>query len=190
MLPHPEQVDFVHCGVYTANTIEHAVFNTKLITVEEARDLRMEWFEKFVESAKTSPAVPLFMNHNFPELGPEDFFEQDISDNIVSAPLLVNHSSSHVGREPFSEQDIMLATIPIATTPSSQSISKILSPPTLPDLGVDSSLPLADPPGLVKSVKGPNPVKNIEIIPSKSNPAQGAVLETLMLITLLLIACY
>jgi hypothetical protein len=41
------------CGIYTANTIEHAIFNTGLISYADCRQLRMHWFLKLVVNAST-----------------------------------------------------------------------------------------------------------------------------------------
>ncbi|KAJ7842635.1 hypothetical protein B0H14DRAFT_2586201 [Mycena olivaceomarginata] len=43
ILPHPRHVDFVHCGIYTVNTVEHALFKTPLISFDNCRFLPMEW---------------------------------------------------------------------------------------------------------------------------------------------------
>lgn len=106
-LPHHSQLDFVHCGIYTANTLEHALFATPLIRLSEVRPLRMTWFFKFVHQSSAHPAsptfqqsyvyqfqsqvsLPLFVNHNFPQLGPEDFFEAEIPD--AAATLSESHT--------------------------------------------------------------------------------------------------
>jgi hypothetical protein len=54
ILPHHHQQDFVNCGIYAANTLEHALFKTPLISFSEVRPLRMAWFRKFVFQASTN----------------------------------------------------------------------------------------------------------------------------------------
>ncbi|KAK7014694.1 hypothetical protein R3P38DRAFT_2475765, partial [Favolaschia claudopus] len=39
-LRHPEELDYIHCGIYTADTIEHAVFDAPLASFEECRRVR------------------------------------------------------------------------------------------------------------------------------------------------------
>ncbi|KAJ7635513.1 hypothetical protein DFH06DRAFT_1303041 [Mycena polygramma] len=81
IMPHAHQLDFIHCGIYFANTTEHAVFKTPIITSHHlCRPLRMHWLRTINQNAllASGDATPLLVNHNFPDLGPEDFFEQDI----------------------------------------------------------------------------------------------------------------
>ncbi|KAJ7867945.1 hypothetical protein B0H14DRAFT_3132807 [Mycena olivaceomarginata] len=45
----------------------------------------MTWFCKFVHQSSAHPvSLPLFVNHNFPQLGPEDFFEAEIPQAVAT----------------------------------------------------------------------------------------------------------
>ncbi|KAJ7165736.1 hypothetical protein C8R46DRAFT_1219524 [Mycena filopes] len=55
VLPHAQQKDFVHCGVYTTDCIQHEVFKTPLISYSDCRRVRMEWFQRFVATAANPP---------------------------------------------------------------------------------------------------------------------------------------
>ncbi|KAJ7852417.1 hypothetical protein B0H13DRAFT_2359543 [Mycena leptocephala] len=109
-------IDYTHCGIYTGNTLDHAIFKTPLISEVHCRPLHMDWFRKFVTKVKTStisPDAPLLTNHNFPDLGPATFFEEVIQ-------------------------------LPVTATPSAQSISKILNLPSLPFEPSDVPVPSAN----------------------------------------------
>ncbi|KAJ7456391.1 hypothetical protein B0H11DRAFT_2321726 [Mycena galericulata] len=80
ILPHARQTDFVNCGIYAVNTLEHVLFKTPLICFDDCRPLRWEWFVNFVYQSLSDDVVDALLgNHNFPDLGPEDFFERDAS---------------------------------------------------------------------------------------------------------------
>ncbi|KAJ7804636.1 hypothetical protein B0H14DRAFT_3774068 [Mycena olivaceomarginata] len=71
MLPHPSQGDFIHCGIYAANTLEHALFQTPLISYADCGSVRMAWFKIFASKGLLETyTAPLLANHNFPDLGP------------------------------------------------------------------------------------------------------------------------
>ncbi|KAJ7837612.1 hypothetical protein B0H13DRAFT_1912426 [Mycena leptocephala] len=79
ILPHARQTDFVNCGIYAVNALEH-VFKAPLICFDDCRPLRWEWFGNFVYQSLSDGAVDALLgNHNFPDLGPENFFERDAS---------------------------------------------------------------------------------------------------------------
>ncbi|KAJ6504802.1 hypothetical protein C8R47DRAFT_1210058 [Mycena vitilis] len=89
IMPHAHQLDFIHCGIYFANTTEHAIFRTPIITSHQlCRPLRMHWLQTLHQNARlaSGDATPLLTNHNFPDLGPEDFFEQDIPPVPMTSP--------------------------------------------------------------------------------------------------------
>ncbi|KAJ7798129.1 hypothetical protein B0H14DRAFT_3157074 [Mycena olivaceomarginata] len=67
------------------NHLKYALFATPLIRLSEVRPLRMTWFCKFVHQSSAHPvSLPLFVNHNFPQLGPEDFFEAEIPQAVAT----------------------------------------------------------------------------------------------------------
>ncbi|KAF8126404.1 hypothetical protein K438DRAFT_2146173 [Mycena galopus ATCC 62051] len=87
MLPHPQQGDFVHCGIYAAHTLEHALFQTPLISYADCGTVRMAWFRIFASKGLSRTHItPLLANHNFPDLGPVNFFGEEISSPAVTAP--------------------------------------------------------------------------------------------------------
>ncbi|KAJ7790518.1 hypothetical protein B0H14DRAFT_2625957 [Mycena olivaceomarginata] len=87
MLPHPHQGDFVHCGIYAANTLEHTLFQTPLISYADCRTVRMAWFKIFASKGSSGThATPLLANHNFPDLGPVNLFGEEISSPAAAAP--------------------------------------------------------------------------------------------------------
>ncbi|KAJ7084923.1 hypothetical protein C8R44DRAFT_894034 [Mycena epipterygia] len=88
VLPHPRQIDYVHCGIYATNTFQNKLFQTPLISLADCRKVRMDWFLIFVQRASSdSIAAPLLSNYNFPDLGPENFFEDDVPP--LPAPIVV-----------------------------------------------------------------------------------------------------
>jgi hypothetical protein len=51
------QTDYIHCGIYTGNTIEHALFGTPILTLSDCRAARLRWFKIFMHRAGTSTEV-------------------------------------------------------------------------------------------------------------------------------------
>ncbi|KAJ7602215.1 hypothetical protein DFH06DRAFT_1153024 [Mycena polygramma] len=50
-LTHSAQRDYIHCGIYTLNTLRHALFGDRILGLEDCRRVRLEWFKKFMHRA-------------------------------------------------------------------------------------------------------------------------------------------
>jgi hypothetical protein len=51
ILQHSVQTDYIHCGVYTANTIEKELFDIPKLKQQECGAARIQWFKKFMDRA-------------------------------------------------------------------------------------------------------------------------------------------
>ncbi|KAJ6596450.1 hypothetical protein B0H10DRAFT_1960191 [Mycena sp. CBHHK59/15] len=161
-LLHHKQRDYVHCGIYTSNTLEHAIFKAKLIShASDCRILRFQWFKKF--ASLDTGAMPPLANHNFPELGPENFFEDAIpsppdsmaapptSEFIVAIPSasLINHlMDSHV----------------LSPTESAKKLNAPVATGSLPNVPLETAIsaPEAPTPPLKKRKAKPKAPDNSE----------------------------
>jgi hypothetical protein len=50
-LTHTVQTDYIHCGIYSGNTIELALFGTTIPALSEFKGARLEWFKRFAHRA-------------------------------------------------------------------------------------------------------------------------------------------
>jgi hypothetical protein len=50
-LVHSIQKDSIHCGIYTLNTLKHALFGSQLLQLADCKRVRIDWFKKFMHRA-------------------------------------------------------------------------------------------------------------------------------------------
>ncbi|KAJ7210095.1 hypothetical protein GGX14DRAFT_565883 [Mycena pura] len=48
---HSTQTDGIHCGIYTGNTLEHALFGTPILKLSDCGAARLRWFKIFLDRA-------------------------------------------------------------------------------------------------------------------------------------------
>ncbi|KAJ7102617.1 hypothetical protein B0H15DRAFT_796037 [Mycena belliarum] len=155
-MPHPRQTDYVHCGIYAVNTIEHAVFQTPLISFNDVRPTRMAWFHKFVQQMSDSGPIPFFVNHNFPNLGSQNFFEEDTNPApSPTVPTLMANSVAITKRSnPVPSSGVACSTIPVSSL-------ELIQPNNLCSAPLDNAaLALLSASGSPNSFKAPSrPIK-------------------------------
>ncbi|KAJ7157482.1 hypothetical protein C8R46DRAFT_1040467 [Mycena filopes] len=160
VLPHAKQRDYVHCGVYTTDCIQHELLNTPLISFTDCRRVRMEWFQRFVSNAAdpSRKETPVLANHNFPALGFQDFFEQEPLTTSAQAVVTPSPSSQALGKImnlPFFPDSPLIGSLtgsqimPVGTSaaPPTPRVEENLKPPVEPShQNINPGKLAADPP--------------------------------------------
>ncbi|KAJ7722156.1 hypothetical protein B0H14DRAFT_3520394 [Mycena olivaceomarginata] len=90
ILQHSVQTDYIHCGIYTANTIERELFSTPKLKPQECGAARIQWFKRFMFRAGINyPIDPAF-----PQIDETDeVFPDDLAVNVSADTYFIGHSS-------------------------------------------------------------------------------------------------
>ncbi|KAJ7673253.1 hypothetical protein DFH06DRAFT_1292967 [Mycena polygramma] len=149
-LTHSAQKDYIHCGIYTINTLEHALFGDRILGLADCARVRLEWFKKFMHRAGLDAITQ------------------------ASAPADRSHENSHLGLE----RETSVLSFPPVQPPVAMSLQKILNPapseaatPANNASLTESSISVATP-GLAKSTKASAVEASIE--PNTDNVASSS----------------
>ncbi|KAJ7120688.1 hypothetical protein C8R43DRAFT_1136631 [Mycena crocata] len=170
-LTHSFQFDYIHCGIYTLNTIQHALFGTAILAVEECERVRLEWFKKFIHRAgllSSNDSIGVEMHENFESCAN---FDSDIS----SSPPATESNR----REPLSLADILN---PIASTSTTDSNPPPVPKQVLPDFQARApteTIPTASTSQNADSAHVTPPISpHIHSLPAAHRPAAGTTLKS------------
>ncbi|KAJ7719366.1 hypothetical protein B0H14DRAFT_3900927 [Mycena olivaceomarginata] len=121
ILQHSVQTDYIHCGVYTANTIEKELFDIPKLKQQECGAARIQWFKKFMDRAGIDYPVDLA----FPQIHEMDeVFADDLAVDVSAETYFIDRSS-------ISINDIL--NLPISSTSTSETAPRLISYKRLPD---------------------------------------------------------
>ncbi|KAJ7052712.1 hypothetical protein C8F01DRAFT_1331915 [Mycena amicta] len=172
-LEHSIQRDFIHCGVYTANTIERALFGTPCLKPIECSRARIDWFKMCMSKADSPDAMS---DPSFPAIDEvTQAFAAECLDNHVSRPSisigdLLNPESSALAAE--------LSLDNIIAPHSSMSLRDILNPDEAESRKPDvSPVPPPSSQGLDVSLLPPAPVTQIPDGKKAANKRKAVALD-------------